>query len=235
MTIISSAFESPEYYAFKEHVEKCSSENSVKIKDNCISYGKTIKSIPAFINVEELEKHFVEQKTLLLLQYNDLYDKIIIAEYPNIFQKRYEAIVQQITAIDSILDEIHSYIEDKNEMEIHMPIKQVIEDLEMNKARAASLFKNMNEDVHLGREKIKELLIIHKENVRLEHILQDAKNALPYDYVIYKTKNQSLVPIPNKSISTSTPKKVSSRKQLTIDKRNTIKETVKKLMIEKSV
>jgi hypothetical protein len=235
MTIISSAFESPEYYAFREHVEKSSSENSIKIKDNCIIYGKTSKVIPSFMSVDDVVMYLEEQKRDLLIQYNDLYDKIVIAEYPNIFQKKYESIVQKVTIIDAVMDEIHSYVNEKNDVRVHMPIMQIIENIAANKANAASLYMNMNEDVHLEKKKIKTLLKIHKENAQLEQNLIDAKCAVLYEYVIYKTNTTKSSENPLNVHTQEGKKERKTTRKTNLAKKQTIKETVKKLMIEKLI
>jgi hypothetical protein len=231
MPSVSEAFETPEYFAFKEHLSKASVDNSVKVKNGYVVYGKSVKEVPPFRSVEYVKSSLTDKKVQLLLQMNDLYDKIVISSTPDMYKGSYDALVNAIQVIDAKFDEIDAFIQHQNEMTINEPIQKIEQDIENNKIRADSIIKGVSEDVHVDKSKIKVLLSIHKANANLAQKLTEAMAVCEMDYVIWPEDKPKEAKKSSKSSAILST--VGLGKRMSSAQKQSIKNSVKQLMKER--
>jgi hypothetical protein len=236
MQSVAEAFESPEYFAFKDNLTKASLDKSIKIKNSHLVYGKNVKEVPSFKAVDDVKSSLQASKTKLLLQLNDLYDRIISAASPDMYKSQYETLIRAIEVIDAKIDEVDAFISSQNEKLIYEPLRTIEHELETNKVKAESIIQSVRNDVHIDKSKITNLLTHHKKNINLLQKLTEAKNAVEMDYIIWKDVETSK---PSKTSSSSrkltallstatssSPK----RTRLSSIKKQSIKSNVKQLM-----
>jgi hypothetical protein len=226
---ISEAFETPEYFAFKEHVAKASVDNSLKVKHGNVVYGKSVKEVPSFRSVDYVKETLNNKKVQLLLQLNDLYDKIVVSSSPEIFKAPYDSLVDSIQLIDAKFDEIDAYIQHQNQVMVFEPIENLKQEIESNHVRTESVIKGVSEDVHVDKSKIKTLLSLHKANMNLEQKLAEAIAVCEMDYVIWPEEK----PKENKSNTVRLGERSSRKTRLSSIQKQSIKNSAKQLMKER--
>ena len=226
---ISEAFETPEYFAFKEHVAKASVDNSLKVKNGNVVYGKSVKEVPSFRSVEYVKENLNHKKVQLLLQLNDLYDKIVVSSSPEMLKGAYDSLVNNIQLIDAKFDEIDAYIQHQNEVTVFEPIENIKQEIESNHVRAESVIKGVSEDVHVDKSKIKTLLTLHKANMNLAQKLAEAVAVCEMDYIIWPEEK----PKEKKADSVGLGERSSRKTRLSSIQKKSIKNSVKQLMKEK--
>lgn len=183
-TTIAEIFQSPEYTAFKDLLVRSVSDNGVYIKNNTIIYGKSKVPIPPFVTLNTLKNELGKRKTTLLMQYSDLYDKIIVSSNPAVYRKQYDNIVNDIASIDATIQEVVEYLEQENVGIVQMPVNAIQEKLTNNQSRMDILVQEIKDDIRIDRKKIKEVLQLHKENATLAQQYMDAVSVCEKDYVI---------------------------------------------------
>lgn len=229
---ISEAFETPEYFAFKEHVAKASVDNSLKVKNGNVVYGKSVKEVPSFRSVQYVKEALNKKKVELLLQLNDLYDKIVITSSPELFKGPYDSLVNAIQLIDAKFDEIDAYIQHQNEVMVFEPIENIKQEIESNHVRVENVIKDVSEDVHVDKSKIKTLLSLHKASMNLAQKLDEAIAVCEMDYVIWPEEKQKM----KTDVMLNTVglgEKSSRRSRLSSIQKKSIKNSVKQLMKER--
>lgn len=230
---ISEAFETPEYFAFKDHVAKASAENSLKVKNGNVVYGKNVKEVPSFKSVEYVKEVLNKKKVELLLQLNDLYDKIVVSSSPEVFKGTYDTLINTIQKIDAKFDEIDSYIQHQNEVTVFEPIQNIKQEIESNHIRAESVIKGVCEDVHIDKSKIKTLLSLHKANVNLTQKFAEAIAVCELDYVIWPEEKPKDKKVDALLSTVRLGEKSSKRTRLSSVQKKSIKNSVKQLMKER--
>jgi hypothetical protein len=232
MHSISDAFESPEYFAFKELVSKSSVDNSLNIQNNMIVYGKNSKHIPNFRSFEYIENELNDLRTKLLLDYSDLYDQIILSEEPEIYKNKYNILIKNIQDIENTLDEIFAFLQSQNEMNIVKPIKDIENKLEDKRQRVIMLINTTQTDIHINKNTIKDLLKINKDIFNLHQELSDIMTSMKMNYVIWndtnKKNNTKLI-----SKRKHSSKLMSGGGVLTKEKQEEIKKLAKQVMLKK--
>jgi hypothetical protein len=237
MPSVSEAFETPEYFTFKEYLSKASVDNSIKVKNGYVVYGKSVKEVPPFRSIEYVKSRLNDKKVKLLLQLNDIYDKIVVSSNPELHKVSYDTLVNTIELIDAKIDEIDAFIQHQNQMTVIEPIQKVEQEIENNKIKADSIIKGVSEDVHVDKSKIKSLLSIHKTNTNLFQKLTEAKAVCEMDYVIWPEAKPKEVRKSSKTsaiLSTVGIGDKSARKtRISSVQKQSIKNNVKQLMIER--
>lgn len=225
MSTIAEMFQRPEYTAFKDVVVRSVSDNSVHIRNNTVIHGKTKVPIPPFVTLNTLQNELGKRKTALLMQYSDLYDKIIVSSNPTIFRKQYDTVVSDITSIDATMEEVIEYLEQENVHIVQMPINAIQEQVTKNQSRLDVLVQEIKDDVRVDRKKIKEVLQLHKENATLTQQYMEALSTPEKDYVIFSLDSRSHL---------TEPKSLKGGKQKSGIERNArIKKQAKKFMTKK--
>lgn len=238
MQSVAQAFESPEYFAFKDNLSKASLEKSVKIKKNHLVYGKNVKEVPSFRSVEYVINSLQASKTKLLLQLNDIYDRIIASSSPDMYKSQYETLIRAIEVIDAKIDEVDAFVSSQNEKLVYEPLRTIEHELETNKVKAESIIQSVQNDVHIDKSKITNLLAHHKKNVSLLQRLAEAQTAVEMDYIIWKEEPSKKT---SSTSSSSSSRKLSAllstaksnspkRTRLSSIKEQSIKNNVKQLM-----
>lgn len=225
MSTIAEMFQSPEYTAFKEVVIRSVSDNAVHIRNNAVIHGKSKVPIPSFITLETLKTELGKRKTTLLMQYSDLYDKIVISSNPVVFRKQYDAVVSDIASIDATLQEVMEYLEQENVNIVQMPISAILDKVANNQSRMDVLVQEIKDDVRVDRKKIKEVLQIHRENATLTQQYMEALSTPEKDYVILSLDSRSH-PAEPKSLK-------GGKKTSGIERNARIKKQAKKIMTKK--
>jgi hypothetical protein len=235
MPSVAEAFETPEFFAFKEYVSKGGVDNSIKVKNNNVMYGKSGKEVPAFRSVDYVKEKLLTQRTTLLLQLNDLLDKIVVADHPEVYKVQYEGLVKAIETIDAKFDEINAFIEHQTEIMVQEPLNALIQEIENNKVKAQGIIKGVSEDVHVDKSKIKALLTLHKANMSLSYKLAEAQSAVEMDYVIWPEEKPTKKTNVDKSsaLLDTIGMETSKRTKLSSAKKLSIKNNVKQLMKER--
>lgn len=235
-TTFAKSFQSPEYLKFKEFISKSSTDGTVHISNNKVVYGSKSTPIPAFKDTELVRDILEDKKQTLLLEYSDIYDKIVIADEPLLFKKKYQGIVDAITEINLQLDELNAYVSTVHDQKVQLPRTKIEEKIAQNNIRVQTLMNGMNENVHLSKKKVQELVVIHKDNMSLQQQLTEAKNATDMSYVIWgdnSNKNGNVHVKNSPSIYRPTQVLQSKNVRLTDAKKIAIKKSAKHLMVEK--
>lgn len=222
MSTIAEMFQNPEYTAFKDVVTRSVSDNAVHIRNNTVIYGKTKVPIPPFVTLDTLKNELGKRKTALLMEYSDLYDKIIISSNPTVYRKQYDTVVSDITSIDATLQEVMEYLEQENVNLIQMPINAIQDQVTKNQSRMDVLVEEIKNDVRVDRKKIKEVLQLHKEDATLMQQYMEALSTPEKDYVIF-------------SLDSTQPKTLNGggKKTKSVERNARIKHQAKKFMTKK--
>jgi hypothetical protein len=209
------AFNTPEYSRFKDAIAKTSLDNKVIVKDNNIVFGKNKVSIPHFVNYLQHLEELQQERSVLLKAYSDVYDKIITADRPEKHKQSFNELVSKINSIEVLIDELQTFIHTKNQISLKNTLQQEI--LTTN-AKIDNLINGSRDNLVVDTGLLNEIVSLHKTNINLHASLNDAKHILPHDYVIVEKKHN----LAGKPL-----------KHTTLTKRQKIKSTVKKLMIDK--
>jgi hypothetical protein len=226
---IADRFQTPDYNKFKDIVSKSGSDASLKIKNNKIIYGNSSVEVPFFKDADILKVELEQQKTKLLLQSNDLYDKIVIAEEPLLYKAKYTSLVNQIQKIDMIIDELDSYLSSLNEQQVITPIVMIENEINHKKDSVQQIVSSTRDDVYLGKKASSKLLYLHNTLVKLEQQLKEAKEVNTINYIIWDKPLEDTVEKVNVVVNATK----SSSKKLTSAKKAVIKKATKKLMVNK--
>lgn len=242
--LFEEAFQSPEYTNFKDAVTKSTSDNRLVIKNNSVVVGKTKVPIPSFVSMDKLRDMLVEESRVLNMKYQDLYDKITVSERPERYRKEYEDTIQKLEDIKQLLDDADAFVNERNASLVTAPIEEIEHRINRNMSTMQSTLDSMADNVHVEKKKIQTVLKLYKENMGLHQSLEDARNNLGMNYVIYEHKSSdkdvvsektSRVKKEAKSQRSQKSRKSSAMSGGKIDEvqRAAIKTLVKKLMIDK--
>lgn len=209
------AFASAEYLAFRDAIAKVSLDNKLHIKGNHVIVGKNKYHVPNFVNYMEHIQHLETERAMLLMKYNDVYDKIIVADRPERYKSVFDELVKKINNIEVLIDELKTFISVKNQVRLQDTLQQQIDN---NNQKALQMIENSKEAVVVDNALTRDILTLYKTNLSLHNSLSEAKHILPHDYVIVKKDQQ-------------TPRK--TLKHTTLTKRQKVKSAVKKLMVDK--
>ena len=230
-TSIAERFNTQDYFKFKDIVLKSGLDATLKIKNNKIVFGNNIVEIPYFKNIADVKEELENRKQKLLLEFNDLYDKIVISEEPIIYKNKYNNISQSIEQIELMIDEIDSYTSSVNEKKLLDPIKTIEHDIENNKNIYNFTIENTKNNLHIPKSVINKLVTAHTLGVKLEQKLKEAKEISEVDYIIWDKPLKAEV-IENEIIVVPS-RKTTNTKKLTSAKKAVIKKATKQLMVEK--
>lgn len=230
-TSIAERFNTPDYSKFKEVVSKSGLDSTLKIKNNKVIFGNSSVEVPYFKNVVDVKTELEQKKQNLLLEFNDLYDKIIISDEPIIYRNKYNNVSQTIEQIELMIDEIDSYIQSVNESKIISSIRNIELDIENNKTICKLLVDSATDNVHIPKTSVNKLVSAHNLSVKLEQKLKEAKEVSEINYIIWDKPLKEEVK-ENESILV-TKRQLSSTKKLTSAKKAVIKKATKQLMVEK--
>lgn len=209
------AFNTPEYLRFKDAIAKISLDNKVIVKDNNIVYGKNKFSIPHFVNYLQHLEELQQESSVLLKAYSDIYEKIIIADRPEKYKQSFNELVSKINNVEVLIDELQTFIHTKNQTSLKDTLQQ---EMHATNDKIDNLINGSMDNLVVDTGLLKEIVSLHKTSINLHASLNDAKHILPHDYVIVEKKyNLAGKPL----------------KHTTLTKRQKIKSTVKKLMIDK--
>jgi len=228
-TTIAEMFQSPEYTAFKDVVVRSVSDNALHIRNNTIIYGKTKVPIPSFVTLDTLKNELGKRKTILLMQYSDLYDKIIVSSNPTVYRKHYDNVVSDIASIDATIEEVMAYLEQENVNIIQIPVNAILEKVTSNQSRMDILVQEIKDDIRIDRKKIKEVLQLHKENTTLTQQYIEAVSAPQKNYVILSLDSSS----PSSPSTEPKSLKGGKGKKENVDRNARIKQQAKKVMTKK--
>lgn len=228
---IAERFNTPEYVKFRDIVTKSGLDASLKIKNNKVFFGNTSAMIPFFKSAVDVKEELEKKKQTLLLEFNDLYDKIVISDEPIMYKNRYQTVSKDIEQIDLIIDEIDSYIASVNEQKINKPVSNLMQEIESNKNNAQYVIEETRDNVHTPKKSIIKLASYHNTGVKLEQKLKEAKETSETNYIIWDKPLKDDMYENEKVIESS--KKTSTSKKLTSAKKVVIKKATKKLMAEK--
>lgn len=228
---IAERFNTPDYNKFRDIVSKSGLDGSLKVKNNKIVFGNSSVQIPFFKNVNDVKEELENKKLQLLLEFNDLYDKIIISDEPIVYRNRYQNVSKSIEQIDIIIDEIDSYVSHVNEEKINIPILQISQDIENNKNNTQFVIEGIQDNVHIPKTAINKFVTYHNTGVKLEQKLKEAKEVNETNYIIWDKPLKDDI-YEDQEVLVSN-KKSSSTKKLTSAKKVIIRKATKKLMVEK--
>ena len=209
------AFHSPEYKHFQEAMSKISLDNKLFVKNNHIVVGKNTYTIPYFINYQEHLQELENERCTLLLKYNDVYEKIIITDKPEKYKQVFNELVKRINNIDVMIDELHTFIEARNAVSAKDQLQREIQE---NISKMETIVNMSKDNVVVDNAVLREILSLYKSNFNLHNLLIDAKHVLPHDYVITEKKQNT---------------QGKTLKHTAFTKRQKVKGTVKKLMIDR--
>jgi hypothetical protein len=230
---IAERFQTPEYQTFKDFAKKSAAESSISVINNKIVYGKVKVDIPFFRNVESIKTELQEKRTKLYLEYNDLYETIVICDEPILYKKRYQTIIDSIEQVDRVIDEIDAYVNSVNEQRSVLPISSIQQQIETNKSNVQYAMNSMKDDVHVAVKSAKQLLSYHKKGNNLEQELKEAKDISPLDYIIWDEPSIDLKDLKARASKGREPVRVTSSKKLSAAKKAIIKKATKKVMVDK--
>jgi hypothetical protein len=228
---IAERFNTPDYEKFRDIVSKSGLDGSLKVRNNKIVFGSSSIKIPYFKSTSDVKEELELKKQKLLLEFNDLYDKIIISEEPIIYRNRYQNVSKSIEQIDLMIDEIDSYISTVNEEKINNPISKILQEIQNNKNNTQYAIEGTKDNVHIPKSVINKVVAYHNTGVKLEHKLKEAKDVNETNYIIWDKPLKDDIYETQEVLVSS--KKSSSTKKLTSAKKVVIKKATKKLMVEK--
>jgi len=234
-TKVADSFQTPEYMKFKELVKKSAGDSSILVQDNKVVYGSAKSSVPSFRSVEDVKKELDELKLSILLKINDLYEKILVSDEPNVYKAKYQSFVHQVQLIEMMIDEIDVYVNGINEQLVSMPIIELQSRLDGIKASVQQTGNSTEGDVYVSKKGVKKLAELHKEGIKIEGQLVEAKEAAELNYIIWNTPQavQSAVANADKLPIPLIPSAVKSSTRLSAAKKAIIKKTTKKVMLQK--
>lgn len=234
-TKVADSFQTPEYMKFKELVKKSAGDSSILVQDNKVVYGSAKSSVPSFRSVEDVKKELDELKLSILLKINDLYEKILVSDEPNVYKAKYQSFVHQVQLIEMMIDEIDVYVNGINEQLVSMPIIELQSRLDGIKASVQQTGNSTEGDVYVSKKGVKKLAELHKEGIKIEGQLVEAKEAAELNYIIWNTPQavQSAVANADKLPITLITSAVKSSTRLSAAKKAIIKKTTKKVMLQK--
>lgn len=235
-TTIADKFLTPEYNKFVELVKKSGGESTLQVINNRVVYGSSKAVVPTFRSVEDVKADLETRKVSLLLKVNDLYEKIITSDEPELYKSKYQSVVSQVQQIDMLIDEMDAYIANINEQKVTMPIAEAQAKLSSNKSNVQEVVNAIGGDVHVGKKNVKKLVGLHKDGVKLEADFAEAKSMGSMDYIIWEHKEDD-----DKDTTThnmlsylpSSTKTSTSSKRLSVAKKAVIKKATKKVMLQK--
>lgn len=230
-TSIAERFNTPDYIKFRDIVLKSGLDSTLKIKNNKIHFGNTSIEIPYFKSITDVKDELENRKQKLLLELNDLYDKIIISNEPIIYKNKYNNVLQSIEQIELTIDEIDTYISSVNEQKVYNPIRSFEQEIENNKRNSKFVIESTSDSIHIPKAAINKLVSAHNLGVKLEQKLKEAKEATEINYIIWDKPLKAEV-VENEAIVIP-KRKTSSLKKLTSAKKAVIKKATKQLMVEK--
>lgn len=218
---LAEKFASQEYMSFKETVERSSLDNKLVIKNKHVVYGKQKVKVPNFVNAKRLIEFLEGERVKHLLEYNDIYQKILVSDKPQIFKSSYDKLVTTIANIEVLIDEIHAFVEsrsaDKRADTVGSKLKDVID-------KAHNTAQALQANGVLDVVKVKQLVALFHESLQLHSTHIEAKQEPLQDYVIYDLPTKEN----HKVVSTSRPSKRTGLTML-----GKVKPNIKKLMIDK--
>lgn len=231
-TTIADKFLTPEYNKFVELVKKSGGESTLQIVNNKVVYGSTKVVVPTFKNVADIKDELETKKVSLLLQVNDLYDKIITVDEPTLYKSKYQGVVSQVQHIDMLIDEIDAYINNINEVKVTVPITTAQAKLSSNKSNIQEVVNAIDGDVHVAKKNVKKLVALHKDGIKLEGDWAEAKTIGEINYIIWDRKDETKTDT-SASFVPSSSKTPKSSKRLSVAKKAVIKKATKKVMVQK--
>ena len=236
---IADRFSSASYLEFKNIVSKAASDNSIKVKNNYVVYGKKKVKIPNFKSLDSALQLLNAEKVDLLRKYNDLYETIIISNTPEIYQNAYNNVINRIHSIDNLVDEIVAYLDERNTETIYKPLAIFTEEINNNRQVADNIIGFSSDNVHIEKQALKELVKIHKQYAILEAKIQDTLELPAMKYVIWEDEDtkkpikieRSLLSVEQSAkVSSAKPSQASKSKPLT--KKATIQKKAKKALLQ---
>jgi hypothetical protein len=234
-TDFRSKFQEREYDAFKDTVVKCANDTGMVIKQNNIIFGKSKVAVPSFVNIEKLREFLLVQKRTLLMQYDDLYQKVLSSERPEAFKKEYEAVVASINELDDMLKDADEVVDERNNDYVLAPVEELHTKIVTNQSSSESILRTMDEGIHVDLQKIKKVMKLHKDNMSLYQQLAEAKSVPDIDYLIWEdaVKTQTKSVKASNQLKREKSAKVMKGGRLNEQQKNAIKNQVKKIMVEK--
>lgn len=229
-TSIAERFNTPDYIKFRDIVSKSGMDSTLKIRNNKIIFGNSSVEVPYFKNIKDVKEELENRKQTLLLEFNDLYDKIIVSDEPIIYKNKYNNVSQNIEQIELMIDEIDSYITSMNEQKLINPINTIEQAIENNKNNTRFAVESTKDSVHIPKTVINKLVSVHNLGVQLEQKLKEAKEANEINYIIWDKPLKAEV-VENEVIKVPR-RKTSTTKKLTPAKKTVIKKATKQLMVE---
>jgi hypothetical protein len=220
-TSLAEKFASQEYISFKETVDRASLDNKLVIKNQHVTYGKHKVKIPNFVNANEVIEYLEAERVKHLLDYNDVYEKIIVSDKPQAFKTSYEKLVTLISNLEVLIDEIHAFIESRNVSNKTDIVERQLKDVATKISETASV---LEANGVFDTIKVKQLVNLFHEGTRLHNAHIEAQHEPYFDYVIYDLPTKEK----QKVVSAS---KASKRSGLTMLSK--VKPTIKNLMIDK--
>lgn len=234
-TKVADSFQTPEYMKFKELVKKSASDASMVVQDNKVVYGSAKSAVPSFRSVEDVKKELDELKLSILLKINDLYDKIVVSDEPNVYKAKYQSFVHQVQLIEMMIDDIDAYVNGVNEQLVTLPLTELQSRLDGIKASVQQIGNSTEGDVYVSKKGVKKLADLHKESVKVEGQLVEAKEAAELNYIIWNTPKavQTVVTNADKLQIPLVSSAVKSSTRLSAAKKAIIKKTTKQVMLQK--
>lgn len=220
-TSLAEKFASPEYISFKETVDRASLDNKLVIKNQYVSYGKHKVKIPSFVNANAVIEYLEAERVKLLLEYNDVYEKIVVSDKPQAFKTSYEKLVTSISNLEILIEEIHAFIESRNVSNKTDMVEVQLKELTTKISETASA---LQANGVFDAVKVKQLVNLFHEGTRLHNAHIEAQNEPYFNYIIYDMPTNEK----QKVVSAS---KASKRSGLTL--LNKVKPSIKNLMINK--
>lgn len=218
---LAEKFASQEYMSFKETVERASLDNKLVIKNKHVVYGKQKVRVPNFVNAKSLIEYLEGERVKHLLEYNDIYQKILVSDKPQVFKSSYDKLVTTISNIEVLIDEIHAFVESRNSDKWSDVMGAKLKDVT---DKAHSTAQALQANGVLDVVKVKQLVDLFHESLQLHNAHTEAKQQPLHDYVIYDLPSKES----HKVVSTSRPSKRTGLTML-----GKVKPNIKKLMIDK--
>lgn len=220
-TSLAERFTSQEYISFKEIVERSSLDNKLVIKNQNVIYGKQKVKVPSFVVAQDLIEYLEGERVKYLFEYNDVYEKILTSEKPQVFKTQYEKLSTTISNLEVLIDEINALIDNRNTNRqsdvVDIQLKEV-------SSKMVSVAFSLQENGVLDTVKVKQLAELFHIATRLHTAQIEAKNEPYLNYVIYELPSK-------KKDSLVSSSRTSKRSSLTMLSK--VKPNIKKLMIDK--